>query len=184
LHDDYVAGVVSSNTKEYDDEEEGTTTPSARGGDLRDALISGTKEIQTLRFQFACQVFNMHRLDIGEQSTTTTTITEDGGEVATTTKIGKNEGASGVGKILGLPLPHAGPVLYGVIPAVVPASSLRLVALLTQLVARCLGVILPHPISDGKKGGSCGGSWSRKTSENHGNVSPLHYCEYDRVCST
>jgi hypothetical protein len=148
LLDDYVAGVVSSsNTKEYDDEEEeeGTTTPSTRGGGLRDALISGTKEIQTLRFQFACQVFNMHRLDVGEQYTTTT-ITEDGGEVATTTKIGNNEGASGVGKILGLPLPHAGPVLYGVIPAVVLASSLRLVALLTQLVARCLGVILPHPI--------------------------------------
>ena len=138
LLDDNVAGVEDSTKEEG---KEGTTPP--RGGCLRDALISGTKEIQTLRFQFACQVFNMHRLDVGEQYST---ITEDGGETAATTKVGNNEGATGVGKILGLPLPHAGPVLYGVIPAVVLASSLRLVASLTQLVARCLGVILPHPI--------------------------------------
>jgi len=138
LLDDNVAGVEDSTKEEG---KEGTTPP--RGGGLRDALISGTKEIQTLRFQFACQVFNMHRLDVGEQYSTTT---EDGGETAATTKVGNNEGATGVGKILGLPLPHAGPVLYGVIPAVVLASSLRLVASLTQLVARCLGVILPHPI--------------------------------------
>ena len=138
LLDDNVAGVEDSTKEEG---KEGTTPP--RGGGLRDALISGTKEIQTLRFQFACQVFNMHRLDVGEQYSTTT---EDGCETAATTKVGNNEGATGVGKILGLPLPHAGPVLYGVIPAVVLASSLRLVALLTQLVARCLGVILPHPI--------------------------------------
>lgn len=139
LLDGDVAGVEGS-TKE--EEKEGTTPPRVGGG-LRDALISGTKEIQTLRFQFACQVFNMHRLDVGEQYSTTT---EDGGETAASRKVGNNEGATGVGKILGLPLPHAGPVLYGVIPSAVLASSLRLVASLTQLVARCLGVILPHPI--------------------------------------
>lgn len=107
------------------------------GGVLRDALISGTQEIQSLRFHFACQVFDMHRLDVGELYSNS----KDG-----EAKICNNEGATGVGKIGGLPLPHAGPVLYGVIPPVLLASSLRLVASLTQLVARCLGVVLPHPI--------------------------------------
>lgn len=102
------------------------------GGGLKDALVSGTKQIQTLRFHFACKVFDMHRVDVGEEYASG--------------KKKNNESASGVGKIGGLPLPHAGMALYGVIPPLVLASSLRLVASLTQLVARCLGVVLPHPI--------------------------------------
>ena len=43
------------------------------GGGLKDALQSNTHEIQTLRFQLACKVFDMHRLDIGEQFTSDTT---------------------------------------------------------------------------------------------------------------
>lgn len=115
------------------------------GGGLRDALVSGTQQIQTLRFHFACKVFDMHRLDVGEQY-----YSSNQAACAVSNKDDKtkksNESATGVGKIGGLPLPHAGPVLYGVIPPVVLASSLRLVASLTQLVARCLGVVLPHPI--------------------------------------
>jgi len=116
------------------------------GGGLRDALHSGTREIRTLRFHLASRAFDMHRLDVGEDYNG-----DDGGgrkghdDAAVSSKIG-NEGATGVGRIGGLPLPHAGPVLYGVIPPAVLASSLRLVASLTQLVARCLGVVLPHPI--------------------------------------
>lgn len=106
------------------------------GGGLKDALQSNTHEIQTLRFQLACKVFDMHRLDIGEQFTSDTTQQQPQHEKT----------ASGVGKISGLPLPHAGPVLYGVIPPEVLSSSLRLVASLTQLVSCCLGVVLPHPI--------------------------------------
>ena len=54
--------------------------------------------------------------------------------------------AHGIGKISGLPLPHAGPALYGIMPAGVLTSSLRLVASLTTLLAKCLGISLPHPI--------------------------------------
>ena len=53
---------------------------------------------------------------------------------------------SGIGKVGGLPLPHAGQSLYGVLPSNVLTSSLRLVANLTNVLARCLGIILPHPI--------------------------------------
>jgi len=123
------------------------------GGGLKDALVSGTKQIQTLRFHYACRVFDMHRLDVGGQyskqfhnhSKGGGEEDGDGGDTDATT-IKNKENATGVGKIGNLPLPHAGPVLYGVIPPFVLASSLRLVASLTQLVARCLGVVLPHPI--------------------------------------
>jgi len=112
------------------------------GGGLKDALVSGTQQIQALRFHYACKVFDMHRLDVGEQYSKQVTNPKESDK--STAK--GNESATGVGKIGGLPLPHAGPVLYGVIPPFVLASSLRLVASLTQLVARCLGVVLPHPI--------------------------------------
>ena len=114
------------------------------GGGLRDALVSGTQQIQTLRFHFACKVFDMHRLDVGEQYYSNGKSKKSSS--SDSTKNDSNESATGVGKIGNLPLPHAGPILYGVIPHVVLASSLRWVASLTQLVARCLGVVLPHPI--------------------------------------
>ena len=105
-------------------------------GRLRDALEYGRHQIQTQRFQFALQVFDMHRIDVGEEYTNQR---KGIGEK-------KMNLPTGVGKIGGLPLPHAGPALYGVLPQGVLASSLRLVASLTNLVARCLGVVLPHPI--------------------------------------
>jgi hypothetical protein len=127
---------------------DGNGNGNSVGGGLRDALHSGTQEIQMLRFRLACMVFDMHRLDVGDQYSDDDG--DDGGgagrrDTDRDAKFGK-ECATGVGKIGGLPLPHAGPVLYGVIPPAVLASSLRLVASLTQLVARCLGVVLPHPI--------------------------------------
>ena len=115
-----------------------------QGGGLRDALISGTREIQSLRFQYALKVFDMHRIDVGEPYNSNSTGNNNNNSKS------NNESkptATGVGgKISNLPLPHAGPALYGVLPPMVLASSLRLVASLTNLVARCLGVILPHPI--------------------------------------
>ena len=51
-----------------------------------------------------------------------------------------------IGKIGGLPLPHAGPELYGVLPPRELQSALRLVASVTCTVARCLGIVLPHTI--------------------------------------
>jgi hypothetical protein len=54
--------------------------------------------------------------------------------------------ARGIAKIAGLPLPNAGPELYGVLPPSELVSALRLVASLTQTLARTLGIVLPHPI--------------------------------------
>ena len=107
-------------------------------GRLRDALDYGRHQIQSLRFQCALRVFDMHRIDVGEEYSNQSKCID--------TKKMNKDNASGVGKIGGLPLPHAGPALYGVLPQGVLASSLRLVATLTNLVARCLGVVLPHPI--------------------------------------
>ena len=53
---------------------------------------------------------------------------------------------SGIGKICGLPLPHAGMELYGVLPCEELQSALRLVAHLTHVLARCINLRLPHPI--------------------------------------
>ena len=110
------------------------------GGGLRDALVSGTRQIRQLRFHFALHVFEMHRIDVGEEYSNLTAKKESADRSISVSA------ASGVGKIGGLPLPHAGPALYGVLPQGMLASSLRLVASLTNLVARCLGVVLPHPI--------------------------------------
>ena len=115
------------------------------GGGLKDALVTGTKQIQTLRFQYACKVFDMHKIDVGEQYTSNHHKKNKNKEQQHSSN-NNNLSATGVGKIGNLPLPHAGPVLYGVVPRMVLASSLRWVASLTQLVARCLGVVLPHPI--------------------------------------
>ena len=115
------------------------------GGGLKDALVTGTKQIQTLRFQYACKVFDMHKIDVGEQYTNNH-HKKNKNEEQQHSRNNSNLSATGVGKIGNLPLPHAGPVLYGVVPRMVLASSLRWVASLTQLVARCLGVVLPHPI--------------------------------------
>jgi hypothetical protein len=110
------------------------------GGGLRDALVFGTRQIQKTRFFFALRVFEMHRIDVGEEYSN---LTIDD-ETANHSKVKST--ASGVGKIGGLPLPHAGPALFGVLPPGMLASSLRLVASLTNLLASCLGVVLPHPI--------------------------------------
>jgi hypothetical protein len=117
------------------------TNNNTVGGGLRDALVSGTRQIQSLRFQYAVRVFDMHRIDVGEKYSN-----QSKDESSTSKKSSNVTTASGVGKIGGLPLPNAGPALYGVLPPSVLASSLRLVASLTNLVARCLGVVLPHPI--------------------------------------
>ena len=116
------------------------------GGGLKDALVTGTKQIQTLRFQYACKVFDMHKIDVGEQYTNNYNKKNENKEHQHSSNNSSNLSATGVGKIGNLPLPHAGPVLYGVVPRMVLASSLRWLASLTQFVARCLGVVLPHPI--------------------------------------
>ncbi|EJK70617.1 hypothetical protein THAOC_08008 [Thalassiosira oceanica] len=121
---------LTAKTVENDQKEEGLRSNSEDIQLARDRLDRMRKRLTLSTYDDESQV----GLDIGEQYA----------------KLGRdamhNVIASGVGKIGGLPLPHAGLALYGVIPQLVLSSSLRLVASLTQMVARCLGVVLPHPI--------------------------------------
>jgi Vacuolar sorting 38 and autophagy-related subunit 14 len=94
------------------------------------ALEEAKAMVRVRRFQLAIQVFDMHKLQVGEEQSMSS----------------RQRHARGIGKLGGLPLPHAGPELYGVLPPQELSSALRLVASLTSTVAQCLGIVLPHPI--------------------------------------
>lgn len=120
----------------------GAACACAGAGALVQAITTAQTTVRTLRFQWALQAFQMHRLQVEEgyaDRPTTNKQTE-------WRKGARRNFVSGIGKIGGLPLPHAGPELYGVLPAEELQSALRLVAQLTSLTARCLGILLPHPI--------------------------------------
>ena len=104
-------------------------------GSMNHAIQVATNQVRVLRFQWARKAMAMHRLDIDQH------------DVKPLEKQRKQQRrARGIGKIGGLPLPHAGPELYSVLPPRELQSALRLVASVTSTVARCLGIILPHPI--------------------------------------
>jgi hypothetical protein len=128
-----------------------------------EAMMTSIQEAQSqvrrLRWQWALQAFAMHRLDVEEpvvkKKTTTSTTASTGSKGTTATTASATSSSSnnnsrkqarGIGKIGGLPLPHAGPELYGVLPPNELQSALRLTASVTASVARCLGIILPHPV--------------------------------------
>jgi hypothetical protein len=128
-----------------------------------EAMMTSIQEAQSqvrrLRWQWALQAFAMHRLDAEEPANKKPTMptsasTGKGAEgTATTTSSSSSSNntnsrkqARGIGKIGGLPLPHAGPELYGVLPPNELQSALRLTSSVTASVARCLGIILPHPV--------------------------------------
>ena len=94
------------------------------------ALQDAQATVRIRRFHLANQVFHMHNLQVGEEESISP----------------RQQHARGIGKIGGLPLPNAGPELYGVLPPQELSSALRLVASLTSTVSQCLGIVLPHPI--------------------------------------
>jgi len=102
-------------------------------GALTNSIVHTTGLVRVARYQWAVQAFTIHRLDVGLENH------DDDNR-------NPNRRPKGIGKIGGLPLPHAGPELYGVLPPQELISALRLVASLTCTVARCLGIDLPHPI--------------------------------------
>lgn len=132
-----------------------------------EAMMTSIQEAQSqvrrLRWQWALQAFAMHRLDVeepepvvntnankktavatGKATTASATATTTSSSSSNNTNSRKQ--ARGIGKIGGLPLPHAGPELYGVLPPNELQSALRLTSSVTASVARCLGIILPHPV--------------------------------------
>jgi len=102
-------------------------------GALTNSIVHTTGLVSVARYQWAVQAFAIHRLDVGLENH------DDDNR-------NPNRRPKGIGKIGGLPLPHAGPELYGFLPPQELISALRLVASLTSTVARCLGMDLPHPI--------------------------------------
>jgi hypothetical protein len=113
-------------------------------GSLHHALHVAAKKVRVLRFQWARKALAMHRLDIDPNDVVKLTPYQQ--RQIKTNKPSIPRRARGIGKIGGLPLPHAGPELYGVLPPKELQSALRLVASVTCTLARCLGIVLPHPI--------------------------------------
>jgi hypothetical protein len=116
-------------------------------GSLHHALDVASQQVRVLRFQWARKALAMHRLDIDPNDVKLTTLQQrETSKSPIRGQLSTPRRARGIGKIGGLPLPHAGPELYGVLPPKELQSALRLVASVTCTVARCLGIVLPHPI--------------------------------------
>jgi hypothetical protein len=113
-------------------------------GSMAHAIEVATSQVRVLRFQWARKALAMHRLDIDLEDVKLTQLQRRRQQNQPNQVIQRR--ARGIGKIGGLPLPHAGPELYGVLPPRELQSALRLVASVTCTVARCLGIVLPHTI--------------------------------------
>lgn len=113
-------------------------------GSMNHAIQVATSQVRVLRFQWARKALAMHRLDTDVEDVKLTPLQRRRQQSQPNQPLQRR--ARGIGKIGGLPLPHAGPELYGVLPPRELQSALRLVASLTSTVARCLGILLPHPI--------------------------------------
>ena len=104
-----------------------STLEDATCGALRHAIYHSQTRVRTLRWHYCLRLFELYRLQVEQPKSRNTIL-------------------SGIGKIAGLPLPHAGPELYGCLPQPELTSALRLVASLVHYCARCLALPLPHPI--------------------------------------
>lgn len=113
-------------------------------GSLIQSIENATKRARFLRFQWARKVFEMHRLQIDPEDIKLTPLQKRRQESQPGQQLQRR--ARGIAKISGLPLPNAGPELYGVLPPRELQSALRIVATVTSTVARCLGIVLPHRI--------------------------------------
>lgn len=113
-------------------------------GSLARAIDTATSQVRFLRFQWARKVFAMHRLQIDPEDIKLTPLQKRRQESQPGQQLQRR--ARGIAKISGLPLPNAGPELYGVLPPRELQSALRIVATVTCTVAQCLGIVLPHRI--------------------------------------
>jgi len=113
-------------------------------GSMTQAIGYATSQVKCLRLQWALKVLAMYRLDIDPDDIKLTPLQKRRQECHPTQQLQRR--ARGISKISGLPLPNAGPELYGVLPPVELQSALRLIATVTSTVARCLGIVVPHRI--------------------------------------
>jgi hypothetical protein len=141
-------------------DENGLDEEFVSAGSLTSTIENTVHDVKKRRFQLALEAFEMHRMDVGseyhaltiddlmEGPETETDVAPSGTHAnARFRRLVRQRVPSGIGKIAGLLLPHRGPSHFnGVLPPNVLISSLRLVASLTNLLARCLAIELPHPI--------------------------------------
>jgi len=113
-------------------------------GSLTQAIETATSQVRFLRFQWAQKVFAMHRLQIDPEHSKLTPLQKRRQNQTPGQRLQRR--AKGIPKISGLPLPNAGPELYGFLPPRELQSALRIVAIVTSTVARCLGIVLPHRV--------------------------------------
>eukprot|EP00816_Leptocylindrus_hargravesii_P009028 CAMPEP_0196808140 /NCGR_PEP_ID=MMETSP1362-20130617/8124_1 /TAXON_ID=163516 /ORGANISM="Leptocylindrus danicus, Strain CCMP1856" /LENGTH=391 /DNA_ID=CAMNT_0042182355 /DNA_START=74 /DNA_END=1247 /DNA_ORIENTATION=- len=109
--------------------------------DFADAVERTRGDVRMTRYTLALDLFQMFRLDIAQDA-----AARGRAKKASAISSSTRSSPSGVGKISGLPLPHAGLPLYGVLPRPIQTSALRLVASLTAELARVLVINLPHPL--------------------------------------
>ena len=113
-------------------------------GSMMQAIETATSQVRFFRFRWAQKVFAIYRVDIDPEDIKLTPLQKRRQESQPGQQLQRR--ARGISKISGLPLPNAGPELYGVLPPQELQSALRLVATVTSTVARCLGIVLPHRI--------------------------------------
>ncbi|OEU22774.1 hypothetical protein FRACYDRAFT_232934 [Fragilariopsis cylindrus CCMP1102] len=113
-------------------------------GSMIQAIETATSQVRFFRFRWAQKVFAIYRVDIDPEDIKLTPLQKRRQESQPGQQLQRR--ARGISKISGLPLPNAGPELYGVLPPQELQSALRLVATVTSTVARCLGIVLPHRI--------------------------------------
>lgn len=114
--------------------------------ELKNTLAYQHGRIHKLRIQLVLRLFVMHKLQIGEEIEKMMAESDQDSNINDDTRKNKQKNPKGYGKIAGLPLPHAGPIYYALFPPIILTSALRLVAILTCSIARCLKIDLPHPI--------------------------------------
>lgn len=137
-------------------------------GNLTSTIEDMVIKVRKKRFQLAIDTFDMFRVDVGsEYDALTVDMLMDVNSENDVPKsdcksnsqpsssvnprflrLVKQRVPSGIGKVAGLLFPHRGPqqCFSGVLPHNVLMSSLRLIASLTNALARCLSIELPHPI--------------------------------------
>lgn len=145
-------------------------------GNLASTIQRYVEQVKRRRFQLVLETFEMHRMDVGHEHKSLSVkdllvgLDDDNNnsdnndnrherqqqykhndqkkqQDARFQKLVRQRIPSGIGKIGGLPLPHRGPSVYNkLLPTNVLTSSIRLIASLTNLLARCLSIELPHPI--------------------------------------
>merc|ERR1719343_6704 len=106
---------------------------SLLNGSLTQAIHTATNQARFLRFQWARKVFAIYRLQIDPDDIKLTPLQKRRQKSQPGQQLQRR--ARGIAKISGLPLPNAGPELYGVLPPRELQSALRIVATVTSTVA-------------------------------------------------